>query len=409
MVNLSSVAVILGAASLALAHPGEKHDHAHVKREIQQRDHLAARSASSLAKCAGSIKARALQERAVARRAATAEKLRAQRGISDRKPYHHRRDLAALQEFEVVNHNMTGAMTTSDPAVLFGANTSCILTPENTIGPYYVLGEYIRQDVTEGQAGMPVHLDMQFVDTNTCEPVEGLLIDIWAANATGVYSGIDASSGQGGLNTTYLRGLQQSDAEGVVEFDTLFPGHYEGRATHEHVVAHVNATALPNGTFAGGTVAHIGQIFFDESLRSAVELTSPYNTNDLPIVSNDDDMWAPTQADNNYDPFPEFMYLNSEDITDGLLMWISIGVDTTANYSSSAVAAAYLAADGGHSTGNSIGGGAPGEGSGSGGNGTIPSGFPSGVVPSDVSAATDVSARSYNEKKLYGGAARRGN
>ena len=79
--------------------------------------------------------------------------------------------------------------------MLFAANTSCILTPENTIGPYYVLGEMVRSDVTESQAGIPLHLEMQFIDTTTCEPIPQLLIDIWACNATGTYSGIDAAQG----------------------------------------------------------------------------------------------------------------------------------------------------------------------------------------------------------------------
>jgi len=94
-------------------------------------------------------------------------------------PYIHRRNLAALEEFETVNHNMAGSISSSDPSVLFSANTSCILFPEVTIGPYYVLGELVRQNVTEGQ---PVHLEMQFIDINTCEPVPSLLIDIWAVS-----------------------------------------------------------------------------------------------------------------------------------------------------------------------------------------------------------------------------------
>jgi hypothetical protein len=48
-------------------------------------------------------------------------------------------------------------------------------------------------------------------------------------------------------------------------------------------------------------------------------------------------MWAPDQADNSYDPFPDFVYLDPSDITKGLLMWISIGIDPTANYTSEAV------------------------------------------------------------------------
>ncbi|KAF2759166.1 aromatic compound dioxygenase, partial [Pseudovirgaria hyperparasitica] len=344
------------------AHPGEVHDHAQVKREIQVRDHLASKAARSLGNCAGTIKARALEQRAITRRAATAERLRKARGIT-MSPYLHRRDLAALQKFETVNHNYTGTVNPHDPSAIFSANTSCVLTPENTIGPYYVIGELLRENVAEDQAGVPMHLEMQFIDTNTCEPVPRLLIDIWSCNATGTYSGIDVASGQAGLNTTFLRGLQQSDSDGVVQFDTIFPGHYDGRAIHEHVVVHTNAQTLRNGSWIGGTYAHIGQLFFDESLRSAVEATYPYNTNTQAIVSNDDDMWAPTQADNNYDPFPEFVYL-SDDITDGLLAWISIGIDTTANHTADASYAAYYDATGGHNNANGGVGGAPPSGSG---------------------------------------------
>lgn len=92
-------------------------------------------------------------------------------------------------------------------------------------------GELIRQDVTEDQTGVDLHLDLQFVDINTCEPVTDLLVDIWHCNATGVYSGV-SSTGQGGLDTTQFRGVQPTDDDGVTEFDTIVPGHYTGRAVH---------------------------------------------------------------------------------------------------------------------------------------------------------------------------------
>lgn len=44
----------------------------------------------------------------------------------------------------------------------------------------------IRRDVTEGQPGVPLHLDLQFVDVNTCEPVPNLFIDIWAVSSAEV-------------------------------------------------------------------------------------------------------------------------------------------------------------------------------------------------------------------------------
>jgi protocatechuate 3,4-dioxygenase beta subunit len=85
---------------------------------------------------------------------------------------------------------MTGVYNYSpetDESIIFGANTSCILTPEVTDGPYYVTGEQIRKDVTEGQPGVPLYLEVQYLDIDTCEGVPGLYIDIWNANATGVY------------------------------------------------------------------------------------------------------------------------------------------------------------------------------------------------------------------------------
>jgi protocatechuate 3,4-dioxygenase beta subunit len=36
------------------------------------------------------------------------------------------------------------------------------------------------------------------------------------------------------LKGTTLRGVQPTDNHGVASFDSLFPGHYQGRATHIH-------------------------------------------------------------------------------------------------------------------------------------------------------------------------------
>ena len=86
-----------------------------------------------------------------------------------------------------------------------------------------------------------------------------------------------------------------------------------------------------NGTYSSGNIAHVGQIFFDETLRSAVEAVYPYNTNTQNVTSNEEDMWAPEQADNSYDPFPEWAYLGDA-VSDGLLMWISVGINMSASY-----------------------------------------------------------------------------
>jgi len=55
-----------------------------------------------------------------------------------------------------------------------------------------------------------------------------------------MYVGVQGYPGMGDPNDasilkgTALRGIQLTDSHGIVAFDTLAPGHYEGRATHIH-------------------------------------------------------------------------------------------------------------------------------------------------------------------------------
>ncbi|RMZ84023.1 hypothetical protein DV737_g1363, partial [Chaetothyriales sp. CBS 132003] len=357
MVHLSKVLTLcvsaIGLIAPVASHPGEVHDASQVKRDIAVRNHLAAMGKRSLSACAGSVEARQLEARNIARRAKKTRDLRAKR---EAKKY--RRDLATLEIYEDINHNRTGILdysTNTPETTIFAANTSCILTPEVTDGPYYVWGEFIRENVKEDlySDGVDLYLEVQYLDITTCKPVPDVYVDIWNANATGVYSGISVTGNYAadGYNSTYLRGIQPTDSDGVVTFETIFPGHYEGRATHTHLLAHTNVTINENQTLAvgSGSIAHIGQLFWNEVLRSAVEEVEPYSSNTQAITTNADDTWSIVQAENDYDPFPEFLYLG-EDITDGLLAWIQIGLNVSADYTDNDYynIAAYLEADGGH-------------------------------------------------------------
>lgn len=57
------------------------------------------------------------------------------------------------------------------------------------------------------------------------------------------------------LDITFHRGLQQLDADGAAQFHTTFPGHYEGRATHIHIMVHMGAIERDNGTMMDLTAA----------------------------------------------------------------------------------------------------------------------------------------------------------
>ncbi|GFG14467.1 hypothetical protein IFM61392_08470 [Aspergillus lentulus] len=380
---------LVAAATLAAAHPGEVHDARALKREIRARDAYAVAAKRALDACASTTEAQQLNQRNVARRARTARQLRQSKGITAN-AHKWRRDLAALEKWEAINHNKTDILdySANTPETrIFGGNTSAILTPTVTDGPYYVWGEILRQNVKEEKYcdGVDLTLEVQYIDVNTCKPVKGAVVDIWNANATGVYSGISTSGNYAadGWDSTYLRGIQQTDADGVATFNTIFPGHYDGRATHTHLLTHLNASMNPNGTLEVGTgsIAHIGQLFWNEVLRSAVEDTSPYNTNTQAITTNADDMWSVLQASDEYDPFPEYLYLG-EGLEDGLFAWIQIGINASADYTDNSYynIAAYYEEDGGHQNSASSAFGGSGGGA---MNGTMPSGVaPSGAMPS---------------------------
>lgn len=279
-----------------------------------------------------------------------------------------------------------------------------ILRPANvaTLTPD-VTGEYYRANVTESQGGVPIYVDIQIIDTNTCEPLPNVALDYWHCNATGVYSGVVAngngdSSDGSNLNATFLRGIQATDADGVVQFQSIVPGHYTGRANHVHILAHTEGSwsLLANNTITGGTTtSHVGQLFFDQDLLSLVEATAPYSTNTAQHTQNSEDNIMSGEAA-TIDPVLEYVLLG-DTVEEGLFAWISMGINATA--SSTVQAAANYGESGGVANANGgMGGGGDGGGMGGpGGNGTAPPGGMGGMggnntASGNATAASDVAA-----------------
>jgi len=154
-----------------------------------------------------------------------------------------------------------GAEAGTGPAAVATGVVSCVLTPEMTEGPYYVPNEKVRRNITEGRAGTPLTLRLAVLDASTCRPIKGASVDIWHADAGGVYSGVQQQVGK-----TFMRGIQKTNAAGLAIFQTVYPGWYMGRAVHIHVKVHL-----------GGNVVHTGQLFFNDTLTDAVYKKAPYN------------------------------------------------------------------------------------------------------------------------------------
>ena len=147
------------------------------------------------------------------------------------------------------------------PAAVASGAVTCVLTPEMTEGPYYVPDEAVRTNITEGLPGTPLALRLTVVNASTCRPIAGAKVDVWHANALGVYSGVQGNTG------TFMRGVQPTNAHGLALFETVYPGWYTGRAVHIHVKVHL-----------GGNVVHTGQLFFPDSLTDGVYTKAPYST-----------------------------------------------------------------------------------------------------------------------------------
>ena len=155
------------------------------------------------------------------------------------------------------------------------AGTSCPVTPEQTEGPFYFDPALVRQDITEGKAGMPLRLRLQIVDAAACVPSQRARVDLWQCDAAGVYSGYDQERSAG---QRWLRGTQFTDADGVATFRSLYPGWYEGRAPHIHVKAW-----LPDGREL------TSQLYFPDDLSDAVYREGSYAARDGRHMRNGDD------------------------------------------------------------------------------------------------------------------------
>ncbi|KAL8287185.1 hypothetical protein RQP46_003637 [Phenoliferia psychrophenolica] len=301
------------------------------------------------------------------------------------------------------------------------SDSVCTMTPEVTQGPYHILGELVRQNITEGQAGVPLEVQINVIDISTCEPVQ-VWIDAWHANATGYYSGYVAETGatlatgstgssggnstgggdmSGGGNSTmsgnftmsgnmtgggggggpssssstntsdytalsgadsasaasqldtvpddegtFLRGVWQSDADGLATMYSIVPGWYTGRAVHFHVKVYTNGSVASNGTFIATDLAHhVGQFFFDNTTMAAVAATSDYAANAVAYEDhtfNEADQWYPYQEATGYNADMDITWVG-DDISDGLIGSITIGLNMS--YSAVELSTQYAAFD----------------------------------------------------------------
>ncbi len=122
------------------------------------------------------------------------------------------------------------------------------MIPEETAGPYPGDGSngpdvltqsgVVRKDITASfgssttvATGVPLTIRFAILDlAKACAPLANAAVYVWHCDQAGRYSMYT----QGAENENYLRGVQAAGADGIVEFQSVFPACYQGRWPHIH-------------------------------------------------------------------------------------------------------------------------------------------------------------------------------
>lgn len=175
------------------------------------------------------------------------------------------------------------------PAVPFRL-PACIVRPRQTEGPYFVDAKLERADIRSEPAGGPCCngrlLNLAFrvsrINQRGCTPLTDALVDVWQCDAMGVYSGVKDINGYfDTVGKQFLRGYQVTDAAGTTQFQTIYPGWYQGRTVHIHFKVRTDAGA--------GAREFTSQLYFDDAVTDRIYTVDPYVGHEGRRPRNSDD------------------------------------------------------------------------------------------------------------------------
>jgi protocatechuate 3,4-dioxygenase beta subunit len=196
----------------------------------------------------------------------------------------------------------TASATTAGATATTGSSGGPVgVIAEETAGPFPANGSngvnvltesgIVRQDIrssfgsSSGTAdGVPSTVSYTVVDASTGDPVSGAAVYTWHCDREGQYS----LYSQGAADQNYLRGVQETDANGVATFTTIYPACYSGRWPHIHFEVY---PSLDEATAAGTPVA-TSQIALPEDVSTLVYASDGYeqSVQNLSQVSLTSDM-----------------------------------------------------------------------------------------------------------------------
>lgn len=157
----------------------------------------------------------------------------------------------------------------TDPTTTTG---DCDLSPSETAGPFPIKtpAQLVQENIIGNRTGVALLITLTIQDqSDDCNPLSGVLVDLWHCDAEGNYSQYGETQMQQTdyTNEDFLRGRQTTDSNGQVSFISIFPGWYMGRAPHIHVeILDSNENSI-----------RVTQIAFPKDTCDTVYATTGYN------------------------------------------------------------------------------------------------------------------------------------
>lgn len=179
-----------------------------------------------------------------------------------------------------------GAETPSETGGPFpadGSNDNGEGTVANVLADSRSVRSDIRSDLdgSNTQPGAAMNLAVSVVDRSGA-PLAGRAVYVWHCNKEGEYSEYNTRMGGGDFSDrSFLRGVQVTDANGTVNFTSILPGRYQGRAFHIHF------EVFGDETYAKKALT--SQMAIDDDLITSIYTDAGYATGLRNVTTNADD------------------------------------------------------------------------------------------------------------------------
>jgi protocatechuate 3,4-dioxygenase beta subunit len=135
----------------------------------------------------------------------------------------------------------------------FGGAQQCTMLKDSLEGPFFFCTNPGVADIARGQPGAPLVIALRAINAATCQPIADAVIDVWHCDAKGLYSGQNLAVDEPLKETSHTppanddrhcRGALRTDADGIAEFRSIYPGYYVERAIHIHFKVHIGNRAF---------------------------------------------------------------------------------------------------------------------------------------------------------------------